>query len=152
MRIRFLLYAVVLGLAGYALTAGRFATAEPPRYRTLRGETNQVEEVKLRLDLQGRVRTFEARVDMYCAGGETSATTWSPSEGGAPARFASRGPRVEAVEVRRYRRADGPDLIVRGVLRGTVSRTRASGTVEMTRSVGGREECASGAVPWRARS
>jgi hypothetical protein len=150
-RLRLVLSAAAIGLIVLLLVVKPFAAADPPRYWTLRGETNQVEVVKLRLDLQGRVRTFEAHVDMYCSGGSTSSTTWAPSEGGAPARFASRGPRVDAVEVRRYRRA-GPDLIVRGVLRGTVSRNRASGTVEMTRSVGEREECASGAVPWRARS
>jgi hypothetical protein len=146
--IRAIVYPVLLGLIVFLLTAHPFADAEPAPYWTLRGTTDQGDAIALRLDPRGRVRTFEVSVDLYCEGGGISNTGWHPSEGGAPARFASRGPRLRAVEVRRY----GSALIVSGTLRGRVSRIRASGIVQMTRDSGGPRgpECDSGPVRWTA--
>ena len=119
--------------------------SDPTGYWTLRGSTDQSEAIKLRLDARGRVRTFDVRVDLNCKGGLISNTGWHPSEGGAPARFGSRGPNFDAVELRR-----GRDVTVRGDLRGRVSKRRASGTVRMTRDSGraGGPECDSGVVHW----
>jgi hypothetical protein len=149
--IRALVYPVLLGLIVFLLAANPFAESEPP-YWTLHGSTDQGDAIKLRLDPRGRVRTFEVTVDLYCEGGGVSNTGWHPSEGGAPARFGSRGPRFDAVERRTFTHADGSVVIVGGVLRGRVSRTRASGTVQMTRDSGGPggPECDSAPVRWSA--
>jgi hypothetical protein len=148
--LRAVFYPTALGLVLFLLVGRPFADPKAPRYWTLRGETDQVEDIKLRLDPRGQVRTFDVRVDLYCEGGGISNTGWHPSEGGAPARFAGRGTRLYAVEDRRYEQPDGSTLIVGGVLRGRVTRTRAAGTVEMTRTVGGYEQCSSGPVRWTA--
>ena len=140
-------YPAALGLVGFLLLGQPFADPREPPYWTLRGKTEQGEAIKLRLDSHGRVRTFAVTVDIYCSGNYVSNTGWHPSEGGAPARFSSRGPRFEAIEERTYGQGDGA-VIVRGVLRGRVSRDRASGTVEMSR--GYDQECDSDPVRWTA--
>ena len=147
---RAVFYPAALGLLAFLLVGNPIGDAKEAPYWTLRGRTDQGDDIKLRLDAHGRVRTFDVRADLYCEGGGISNTGWHPSEGGAPARFGSRGPRFEAVENRRYARPDGSTLIVGAVLRGRVSRTHASGTVEMTRTVDGHEQCSSGAVRWTA--
>ena len=72
MRARFVLYAAVLGLLAYVLVAQPGAKAKEPPFWTLHGTTDQGDDIKLRLDPQGRVQTFDVRVDMYCRGGKIS--------------------------------------------------------------------------------
>ena len=81
------------------------------------------------------------RIDQYCDGSAIRSTNWHPSE----ARFGSRGPRFDAVEVKRL-----DQVSLAGLLRGTVSGDRAEGTVVMSRTRDGREECSSGPVRWTA--
>jgi hypothetical protein len=146
--IRAIVYPAVLGLLAFLLVGNPVGAAKEAPYWTMRGTTEQGEDIKLRLDAHARVRTFDVRVDLYCEGGGISFTRWNPSESGAPARFGSRGPRLDAVENRSYAQPDGSTLIVGGVLRGRVSRSRATGTVEMTRTIGGHEQCSSGPMRW----
>jgi hypothetical protein len=151
-RLRFVLYIVALGLVGFLLAAKPFEPKPEPEYWTLRGVTDQYRDIKLRLDVHGRVRTFAVSADLTCYGGGTlPASLWAPSEGGAPTDFTHRGPRLRAFEVRRYRQAAGPDRIVRGELRGTVSRDRARGTLFMSNDQARKPDCNSGPVHWSAR-
>jgi hypothetical protein len=146
MRTRFVLYAAVLGFLGFIVVADPFATAKEPPFWTLHGTTNQGDDIKLRLDRDGRVRTFEVRVDMYCCGGRIAPADWHPSEGGPPARFGSRGPRFDALELRH----SPSGAALHSALRGSVAHGRASGIVEMTLGGRGREDCDSGPVAWTA--
>ena len=113
--------------------------------------TDQVEAIKLRLDVHGRVRTFTVSADLTCfGGGSVLSSSWSPSESGAPSSFTSRGPRLRAYEVRRYPQPEGPDRIARAELRGTVTRDHASGTLSMSNDQGRAPDCTSGPVRWTA--
>jgi hypothetical protein len=146
-RARFVLYGLALGLVAFLLAAKPFTPKLQPPSWSLRGETSQGEEIKLRLDMHGRVRTFTVSADLTCfGGGRIRSSSWSPSDSGAPARFTSRGPRLRAYEVRHF----PSGRIARAELRGTVTRHRASGTVTMSNDEGRAPDCTSGPVRWSA--
>jgi hypothetical protein len=144
-RARVVVFVMVLVGLGFVLAPK--SRPQPTPYRTLRGTTDQAIDIRIRLDERRRVRTFEARADMFCTGGSVTHSGWYPSDGGAPARFTSRGPRFEAVELRH----EPSGVVLGGTLRGTIDSDGASGTLEMSRSVHGRQRCSSGLVSWTAR-
>jgi hypothetical protein len=151
MRVRIAFYVVALGVVGFLLVAKPFEPKAEPAYWTLRGETDQFQEIRLRLDVHGKVRTFAVRADLTCfGGGGIPASRWEPAEGGTPATLTSRGPRLRAYEVRHYPQPSGPDRIARAELRGTVSRERASGTLFMSNDQARAPDCTSGPVRWTA--
>jgi hypothetical protein len=121
---------------------------------TLGGETDQGHVIRLRLDAKGRVQTFELRASEQCSTGRLTSSGWHPSGSGAPARFRSRGPRLQATEFRRFEHADGSVSTANAELRGRVSKLGASGTVRLNNTYrwpdGRHEECESGRVAWTA--
>jgi hypothetical protein len=148
--------AVAFGLAGLLL-AGH-ARPDPHwelPYWTLLGHTSQNDTIRLRLDRRRHVRTFEVRTQLRCSNGGWTSTDWQPSDGGAPARFGSRGPRFDAEEFRRFQHSDGSVSTSEGTIRGVIADDEAHGTVTAYTSYrwpdGRREVCSSGRVSWTAR-
>ena len=131
---------LVSGLVASAIVivlAFAFAARAGTSETTLHGTTEQGNEIQLRLDAHDRVQAFEVHVDQYCDSEAVRSTNWHPTR----ARFGSRGPHFDAVEVKGE---------LAGLVRGTVSGDRAEGTVLMSRTRDGREECSSGPVRWTA--
>jgi hypothetical protein len=125
-----------------------------PSYWSMSGRTEQGYELRLRLDDRRRVRTFWVRGALRCSGGGTTASSWAPSKSGAPARFAARGPRFEAVEFRRYEHADRSVSTIHSRILGSVAISGARGSLLLTSTYrwpdGRHQECSSGAVRWTA--
>jgi hypothetical protein len=147
--------AVAFALVGLLLAGQPFGAAEPAPYWTLHGHTSQNDAIQLRLDARHRVRTFEVTTQLRCSNGGSTSTSWEPSEGGAPARFGSRGPRFDAEEFRRFHHSDGSVSTSEGTIRGVIAGHEAHGTVtaytSYRRPDGSADVCSAGHVSWTAR-
>jgi len=153
-RPRFVIYAAAISLVAYLLVGQPFGDAKSAPYWTLSGHTSQNDPIRLRLDARHRVRTFDVTTQLHCGNGGWTSTDWKPSEGGAPARFGSRGPRFDAEEFRRFEHADGMVSTSEGTIRGVIDGDKAHGTVVAYTSYrwpdGRRQVCTSGRVRWSA--
>jgi hypothetical protein len=141
---------LVLGVLGVRGDAERRA----PPYWTLVGRTEQGVAMLLRVDEHGRLRTFRTGVAGRCNDGSVRNIGWRPSESGAPARFSSRGPSLEAEEVSERHRPDGSSSYITLRLNGSISRDRGHGTLRYTAryglAAGGSLRCESPVVRWTA--
>ena len=125
------------------------ADEDPSALREVHGETSDHEELVLKFDDAGVLRSWDVTLAGTCYGGGVDGIRWHPADNGAPARVVRRGDVIEAVEVRHNRDPVAGRSTIRVELRARVTADRVTGSFRYwkRRARGPRDERVCSSLP-----